>query len=90
MLLPRSGGVIAELLTWRWIFWIMAMVILPLAFAAFLLAPSSSAAARGNASLRNMDWLGLGTITRAYPPPPPSHTQPDDLTSPRTHAPQSR
>ena len=58
---------IAELLTWRWIFWIMAMLILPLGFAAFLLAPSSSAAARGNASLRSMDWLGLGTITRAFP-----------------------
>ncbi|ETW79692.1 major facilitator superfamily, partial [Heterobasidion irregulare TC 32-1] len=59
------GGVIAELLTWRWIFWIMAMLILPLAFAAFLLAPPSSAAARGHASLRSMDWLGLGTITLA-------------------------
>jgi MFS family permease len=58
------GGVISELLKWNWIFWIMSMVILPLALIALLLAPP---APPGNTSvrqqLRNMDWLGLFCIT---------------------------
>lgn len=57
------GGVISQLLTWRWIFWIIAMVVLPLAFLALLLAPSSPPEARGHAKLGNMDWIGLCTIT---------------------------
>ncbi|KAF8884618.1 major facilitator superfamily domain-containing protein [Infundibulicybe gibba] len=57
------GGVISQLLTWRWIFWILAMVIIPLALIAFLLAPSTTKESRGDAKLANMDWIGLCTIT---------------------------
>ncbi|KAF9062146.1 major facilitator superfamily domain-containing protein [Rhodocollybia butyracea] len=46
------GGVISQLLKWNWIFWIMSMVILPLAFCD---------SAREH--LRKMDWLGLFGIT---------------------------
>ncbi|KAL0959583.1 hypothetical protein HGRIS_011293 [Hohenbuehelia grisea] len=72
------GGVISQLLSWRWVFWILAMVVLPLAALTFFIAPPdhpSSEMARAQrekgddlhtrASLRTMDWLGLFTVTLA-------------------------
>ncbi|KAF8645758.1 hypothetical protein AX16_007625 [Volvariella volvacea WC 439] len=57
------GGVISELLHWRWIFWIMAMVMIPLSVLALFLAPPTPEDQKGVTKLRDMDWLGLGTIT---------------------------
>lgn len=56
------GGVISQLLDWRWVFWISACIILPLSFIAFLLAPSSPHSDDAP-KLKNMDWLGLASIT---------------------------
>ncbi|KAJ8516155.1 hypothetical protein ONZ45_g6509 [Pleurotus djamor] len=55
------GGVISQLLTWRWIFWILSMVVIPLAILAFVLAPNFKT--ESDATLKSMDWLGLVTIT---------------------------
>jgi len=58
------GGVISQLLKWNWIFWIMSMVILPLAFVALILAPPAPTGGdSAREHLRKMDWLGLFGIT---------------------------
>jgi len=58
------GGVISQLLKWTWIFWIMSMVILPLALIALILAPPApTGGSSARQHLRNMDWLGLFGIT---------------------------
>ena len=75
----NSGGVISQLLNWRWIFWIMSMVIIPLAFIAFFLAPAGIGSEQVTeheiqhgqkknwvAKLRDLDWFGLISITRKY------------------------
>ncbi|KAG6907256.1 hypothetical protein DXG01_009676 [Tephrocybe rancida] len=57
------GGTIAEKVGWRWSFWIMAMVILPMCLVAFFLSPSPERSRSSSDVYKNMDWAGLFLIT---------------------------
>ncbi|KAG6873386.1 hypothetical protein C0995_016196 [Termitomyces sp. Mi166 len=57
------GGVISEKIGWKWTFWIMAMVILPMAAVILLLSPSPSNTRSAKDVYANMDWAGLFLIT---------------------------
>ncbi|KAG6807582.1 hypothetical protein H0H93_001419, partial [Arthromyces matolae] len=57
------GGVIAEKTSWKWCFWIIAMVVLPMVLVVFILSPSPSSTRSTKEMYKNMDWIGLLLIT---------------------------
>ncbi|RDB17747.1 hypothetical protein Hypma_001136 [Hypsizygus marmoreus] len=57
------GGLISETVGWRWAFWIMAMVILPLCAITFILSPSPPRSRSTSDVYKHMDWIGLFLIT---------------------------
>ncbi|KXN92650.1 hypothetical protein AN958_00898 [Leucoagaricus sp. SymC.cos] len=57
------GGLISETIGWKWCFWIMAMVIIPMCVIVYLLSPTPPRTRSVSDVYKHMDWLGLFLIT---------------------------
>lgn len=57
------GAVVTDFLSWRWVFWIEAMLAVPTAALAFFKLPKVVEAS-GTSSLKpKIDWVGIVTLT---------------------------
>ena len=61
---PTAGGYITDNLGWRWVFYVN----LPIGIVAVLLVLSTMPYVRSKASLRDIDFLGAGTLTAGLIP----------------------